>query len=79
MQKSFRLDEKVWLDFSAQATNAFNHTQWRPQGFGRELGGQATTTTNGQIPGLGTGTAYGTHSTDTYEPRSILLQLKPRF
>ncbi len=79
LQKSFRLGEKVWLDFSAQATNAFNHTQWRPTGFGRDLGGQATTTTNGQIPGLGTGTAYGTHNTDTYEPRSVLLQLKLRF
>ncbi len=79
LQKTFAVTEKLKIDLSAQASNALNHTQWRPGGFARGLGGQAISTVNGQIPGYGTSTNFGTHNLSTMEPRTIQLMMRMRF
>lgn len=80
LDRVFSLTEKVRMEFSAQATNFFNHTQFSPS-FTRSFGAIniVNDRANGRIPGLGSNDNYGTMTTATYDPRQIELHLRVRF
>jgi hypothetical protein len=77
--RTFRATERLALDFSAQATNVFNHTQFTPQ----IAGGIGSTSLGSPAqniePGLGTNGNFGTYTDNTFDPRQIMLELKFRF
>jgi hypothetical protein len=89
ISRNFRLTERYALEFSAHATNAFNHAQFGGSiassgGYNLTLGSINVTppglgTTNTQL-GQGTGSStYGTYGLATYDPRQVELGLKFRF
>jgi hypothetical protein len=77
--RTFRATERLTLDFSAQATNVFNHTQFTPNingGIGStSLGSPAQNIE----PGMGTNGSFGTYSDTTFDPRQIMFDIKIRF
>lgn len=80
LERTFRVRERIAIDFSAQFTNVFNHTQFRPNMAGG-LGGVNTLpnpTINVPIGAL-SDSNFGTRSTDTFDPRQTEFQLKIRF
>jgi carboxypeptidase family protein/TonB-dependent receptor-like protein len=79
LERSFRVREKVSIDFSAQFTNAFNHTQFRPAITGGLGGPNVTASTLNVGIGQLTNSNFGTHGTDTFDPRQTEFQLKIRF
>jgi len=78
VDRDFKITERLKFEFSMQATNFLNHTQFRPTINGG-LGGTNTSTANIAIPGLGNNDSYGTYSTATFDPRQIEFQLRLRF
>jgi hypothetical protein len=80
VDRNFMIREKASIEFSAQFTNAFNHSQFRP-GYTMSLGNQNIQPSNptGLQVGQGTSNNYGTMSTATFDPRQIELVLKIRF
>jgi trimeric autotransporter adhesin len=78
VMRDFKVTERIGLQFSAQATNAFNRTQFRPN-INAGLGGTNALTTNNGIIGLGTNDNFGTHSMATFDPRQIEFHLRVRF
>ena len=84
VERTFRVHERFFLDFSAEFTNAFNHTQFRPQ-MTVALGGTsvlALDAANNPLkiaPGQGNSSSYGTRGDGTFDPRQIEFQLKFRF
>jgi hypothetical protein len=84
VERSFRVRESASVEFSAQFTNAFNHTQFRPQ-MTVDLGGTsvlAAGAANNPLniqPGQGSNSNFGTRGDATFDPRQIELQLKIRF
>ncbi len=80
IERSFRRGENLSVDLSAQFTNAFNHTRFRPAING--VLGSTNITANSQMniqPGQGLSSDFGTHGTDTFDPRQVELHLKFRF
>lgn len=79
LARTFRATERVTLDFSAQATNVFNHTQFTPNvngGIGAtSLGNPAQNIE----AGMGTNGNFGTITDNTFDPRQIMFELKFRF
>jgi hypothetical protein len=80
VDRRFGIKEGMWIEFSAQATNFLNHTQFRPA-YNGGLGGTQLRNepANGFIPGLGSNDNYGTIGLNTFDPRQIELQLRFRF
>ena len=80
ISRTFRYKERMTVDFAAQFTNAFNHTQFRPA-MNMALGATSVQVNSPQgiQPGQGQSGAYGTHGNSTYDPRQVELQLKVRF
>jgi trimeric autotransporter adhesin len=86
LEKSFRFGERFSAELSAQATNLFNHTQFRP-GLNTSFGGTvipATITANptlnlklGQLQD--TANTWGTYTQNAYDARQIEMVLKVRF
>jgi len=79
LERTFRIREKFSIDFSAQFTNAFNHTQFRPNMTGSLGGPNVSASTLNVGFGQFTNNNYGTHGTDTFDPRQTEFQLKFRF
>jgi hypothetical protein len=89
ISRNFKLTERYALDFSAHATNAFNHAQFGGSvassgAYNTGLGSINVTppgagNTNTQL-GQGTNSSvYGTYGLSTYDPRQVELGLKLRF
>jgi trimeric autotransporter adhesin len=78
VDREFRITEQVRFEFSMQATNFLNRTQFRPSVQGG-LGATNVSTANNGIPGLGTNDNFGTYSMATFDPRQIEFQLRLRF
>lgn len=86
VDRAFRLTERVRFEFSAQASNLFNHMQLRPiytSGLGSvQLRNDAA---NGLFPGSGTNDNFGTitlaptSGNATFDPRQIEFHLRIRF
>lgn len=74
VQRTFRAHEPFSVDFSAEFTNAFNHTQFRPR-MTVALGGTsvlALDAANNRLkiaPGQGNSSSYGTRGDGTFDPR----------
>jgi hypothetical protein len=79
LSRAFTVREKVTLSFSANASNAFNHTQFLPNGYVMDLGGILATTGGGSTAGQGASNVYGTHSLATFDPRQIVLEGRIQF
>jgi hypothetical protein len=81
IDRTFRPKENLTVDFSAQFSNAFNHTQFRPRAALGRLGNTNVTvnSSQGTLPGQGLSGDFGTYGTDTYDPRQIEFQLRFRF
>jgi hypothetical protein len=89
LKRSFKVTERVGIDFQANMSNALNHANF--QTYGLALGGvnvqppgsgAAGTGTNGTGTPLGAGTgssSYGTHGNGTFDSRQVELQMKVRF
>ncbi len=87
ISRAVRITERYALEFSAHATNAFNHPE-----FGGLISGSynvglgsinvtppTSSNTNTQL-GQGTGSSsFGTYGLSTYDPRQVELGLKLRF
>jgi hypothetical protein len=80
VSRTFRPKESLFVDFAAQFTNAFNHTQFRPA-MNMALGATsvAVNSPQGIQPGQGQSGTFGTHGNSTYDPRQVELTLKIRF
>jgi trimeric autotransporter adhesin len=86
LEKSFKIGERFAVDLSAQTTNIFNHTQFRP-GINTSFGGTvlpATITANptlnlkvGQLQDVVN--TWGTYTQNAYDPRQIEFVMKLRF
>ncbi len=81
VRRSFKITEGMSLEFQADATNLFNHTQFSPTGWDMNLGNTEirNNAAAGQSPGAGQNANYGTHGTATFDPRLLELQVKFRF
>jgi hypothetical protein len=75
LSRSFSFGEKRELQFIANVTNAFNHTQFTTTG-NLATGDPNTTTYPGRIGNLG---QLGGHGLATYDPRQIELKLRFAF
>jgi hypothetical protein len=80
LERTFKVKERMSLDLSAQFTNAFNHTQFRPSMNGG-LGGPNVLANQPINIGIGqlSSSTFGTRGTDTFDPRQMEFQLKFRF
>jgi hypothetical protein len=80
LSRTFKPKERVTVDFAAQVTNTFNHTQFRPS-FDMKLGNTsvAVNSPQGIQPGQGQSGTFGSHGNTTYDPRQVELVLKIRF
>jgi hypothetical protein len=78
--RTFRVKERLSVDFSAQFTNAFNHTQFLPA-MTMALGAQSVVANSplGIQPGQPQSNNYGTRGNSTFDPRQVELMLKVRF
>lgn len=77
--RTFRATERLTLDFSAQATNAFNHTQFNPNINGGIGSTSLGTAAQNIEPGMGTNGSFGTYTDNTFDARQIMFELKFRF
>jgi len=75
LSRSFHLTEKKVLEFMANVTNAFNHTQFTVSG-NLATGEVNTTNYPGQIQNFN---QLGGHGLSTYEPRQVELKLRFSF
>jgi hypothetical protein len=89
ISRNFRITERYTLEFSAHATNAFNHPEFGGSiassgGYSTGLGSinvtaPTSSNTNTQL-GQGTGSSnFGTYGLTTYDSRQIELGLRFRF
>jgi hypothetical protein len=80
LERSFRVKERVTMHFAAQATNGFNHTQFKPA-MTMALGNQSVAVNSplGIQPGQGQSSNFGTRGNATYDPRQLELRLKISF
>lgn len=86
LEKTFKAWERWEVNFSAQATNLFNHTQFRP-GINTSFGGTVLPATITANPTLGlkvgqlqdTVNTWGTFTQNTYDARQVEMVLKIRF
>jgi len=86
LEKTFRFGERYSLNLSAQATNVFNNTQFRP-GLNSSFGGTVLPATITQNPAqnlkvgqlLDTANTFGTFRQNAYDGRQIELVAKFRF
>jgi len=83
LQKEFGIWEQVRFQISAEASNLFNNTQFRPQ-MNAGLGNTFTNVTPAQFnqgirPGMVQNDSFGTWSMATFDPRQIELRLRIRF
>ncbi|HLQ51390.1 MAG TPA: TonB-dependent receptor, partial [Terriglobales bacterium] len=84
LEKNFKIRERYSLSVSGQATNLFNHTQFKPglnTGFGATLvtSNQASNPTlkPGQL--LDTTSTFGTYSRSTYDARQLEMVVQFKF
>ena len=75
LSRSFNLTEKKLLQFVANVSNAFNHTQYTVSG-NLATGDVNTTDYPGQIQNFG---QLGGHGLGTFEPRQVELKLRFMF
>jgi hypothetical protein len=80
LERSFRFKERLSMEFAAQATNAFNHTQFKPA-MTMALGNQSILANSplGLQPGQGQSSNFGTRGNATYDPRQVELRLRVSF
>jgi hypothetical protein len=80
IERTFHVKEHFSADLSAQFTNAFNHTQFKPA-FTMALGAQSVAVNSplGIQPGQGQSSNFGARGNSTYDPRQVELMLKFRF
>jgi hypothetical protein len=72
LDKNIRFGERYSLNLSAQATNVFNHTQFRPgvnMAFGQNNATGASLNPN----------TFGTYTQNTYDGRQLELAVKFKF
>ena len=80
LARTFRITERTSFSFRANATNAFNHTQFLSSNYQMSLGGiVSSSTTPGVLPGQGVSGSYGTHGLQTFDPRQIALEGRIQF
>ena len=82
LMRDFRIRERYTLSFSANVTNALNHTQFRPGSFNMALGSinVSAIAAQGVTAGEGQSAAtYGSHNMNTYDPRQLILEMRMRF
>lgn len=80
LSRDIHLKESLLLSFRANATNAFNHTQFLASSYTMDLGSTISTTpVAGGMPGQGSSNSYGSHGLVTYDPRQIILEMRLRF
>lgn len=82
VEKSFRIREKVQMQFSAEATNFFNSVQFKPRMNSVSVGALQPTPdpSRGLAVGMGTNSNYGTlNASQTFDPRQIELRVRIRF
>jgi trimeric autotransporter adhesin len=80
LRRTFAIREWVKLEIAADATNAFNHTEYN----GNYSGGLGSTNlvnqpSRGLIPGLGTSTTFGTLGLGTFDPRQVVMNVRVTF
>jgi hypothetical protein len=86
LEKSFKVGERFSFDLSAQATNVFNHTQFRP-GINTSFGGTVLPATIAANPTLNlklgqlqdVANTWGAFTQNAYDPRQFEMVLKIRF
>jgi hypothetical protein len=81
LRRTFKILEHLNLEFSADAMNVLNHTQYSGN-YSGALGSTNTSTnaTNGLKPGMGSsGDSFGTRSLSTFDPRQIVINFRLRF
>jgi hypothetical protein len=80
VNRQFRIVEGVNLEFLAEATNAFNQTNFNPNAVNAGVGAilVANPATNAKV-GQNSNANGGTLGTSFYEPRQISLSLRLRF
>jgi trimeric autotransporter adhesin len=83
LQKDIPLTERVQMQFSAEASNLFNNTQFRPV-MNAGLGATFTSVNAAQVaqgikPGMVQNDNFGTWGMSTFDPRQIELRLRLRF
>ncbi|HEY3038565.1 MAG TPA: TonB-dependent receptor [Pyrinomonadaceae bacterium] len=77
LDKNIRFGERYSLLLSAQATNALNHTQWKP---GVNMAFGATSVAAGSVGAPQNPNSFGTYSnSNTYDGRQLELAAKFRF
>jgi hypothetical protein len=64
------------LNIAAQATNVFNHTQFKP---GLNLGFGTTSVAAGSVGAPQNPNNFGTYTRSTYDARQIEIALKMKF
>jgi hypothetical protein len=80
LRRSFRVRERVSIDFQANASNLLNHPNFET--YTSALGSVNVSASNSTNTALGQGTgssSYGTHSTTTFDSRQITLQMVVKF
>ena len=84
IERTFKAGEHVAIDLSAQFTNVWNQTQFRPAmqgGLGATIG-SVDVIRSPQLnlkPGQLSNQSYGTRGNATFDPRQVEFQLKARF
>ncbi len=83
LQKEIPIRERLQLQFSAEASNLFNNTQFRPQmtaGLGSTFTAvSAAQAAQGIKPGMIQNDNFGTWGMTTFDPRQVELRLRLRF
>jgi hypothetical protein len=80
LRRTFRVTERVALDFSAQASNVLNHAEFRPDTNGAlgatnvGVGGPSNL-----VPGQPQSASFGTYGNATFDPRQVTFAMKLRF
>jgi len=80
VRRTFRVTERLALDFFAQASNVLNHAEFRPDTVGA-LGGTNLTVggTANLVPGQPQSASFGSYGVNTFDPRQLFFSLKLRF
>ncbi len=80
VNRQFRITERVGMELLAEATNAFNQTNWNPNAVNAGVGAilAPNAATNAKV-GQNSSASSGTLSTGFFEPRQISLSLRLRF
>ncbi|HXN21325.1 MAG TPA: TonB-dependent receptor [Candidatus Dormibacteraeota bacterium] len=84
LEKSFKMRERYSLNFSAQATNLFNHTQFKP-GINTSFGPTVVTADPtlglkvGQLQQPAGDNTFGTYRQNAYDARQLELVMQFRF